>query len=120
MITTFILALLLQTFAMPPRNIVENPAVLSPVPKKQQKDVIKLWQRFLKGKEDAKVLKDADKLLKKNRDLVSVVVMEAYIDLYAGRTPDAEAKLREALSISPTNRIALSYLADFAFRRNDY
>jgi len=120
MIATFILTLLLQTFAMPPRNIVENPAVISPVPKKQQKDVDKLWQRFVKGKEDAKVLKDADKLLKKNRDLLSLIVMEAYIDLYANRTTEAEARLREVLAVSPTNRIALSYLADFAFTRNDY
>jgi tetratricopeptide (TPR) repeat protein len=120
MVGTFIIAFLLQSFPMPPRSVIENPAALSPVPKKVQKDFDKLWQRFLKATEDPKVLKDGDKLLKKNNGLAAVLILEAYVDLYNGDVSKAESKLWEALAASPSNRIALSYLADVAFNRSEF
>jgi tetratricopeptide (TPR) repeat protein len=113
-------ALLLQTFFMPPRLALENPAVISPLPQQYKKDYDKLWVKFLTAKEDPKILKDADKLLKKQKDLESVLMLEAYIDLYANRRPDAERKLEAVLAKAPQHRIALSYLAELSFARQDY
>jgi tetratricopeptide (TPR) repeat protein len=120
MTPTLILVLLLQSIPMLPRNLVESPAAASQVPKKLQKDYDKIWARFLKGTEDEKVVKDADKLLKKNRDFVALIIVEAYIDLYRRRPAEAEKKLDQALSYQPGNRIVLSYLAELAFARLDY
>lgn len=120
MVTALIVTLLLQAFAMVPRAALENPVVANPVPKKLQKDYDKLWQRFLTGREDDKVMKDTDKLLKKNSEAVPLLIIEAYLDLYAKRTQTAEAKFEQVLKSTPSSRIALSYLADFAFNRNDY
>src|SRR5215831_1006577 len=120
MITLFFITLLLQISAAPPRSSLQNPAIANPVPAKVRKDYDKLWQRFGKGKEDEKVLSDADKLLKKNPDVVSLIILEAYIDWYAKRNAAAESKFEQILKASPGNRIALSYLSDAAFNRQDY
>lgn len=120
MISALLITLLLQTVALIPRAGLANPAVAYPVPKKLQKDYDKLWQRFAKGKEDDKVMKDTDKLLKKNSDVVSLTILEAYLDLYAHRTSLSESKFEQILSASPENKIALSFLSDFAFNREEY
>jgi len=118
--SAFILALLLQSFPMLPRVMVENPAGALSVPKKLQKDYEKIWARFVKGTEDARLLKDSDKLLKKQPDFTHLMIVEAYIDLYNHRFADAERKLERVLGHQPKNRIALSYLAELAFARQDY
>ncbi len=122
MLNILIAALLFQPFSMPPRTALENPATVTPVPKKLAKDYDKLWNRFLKarGKDDEKILKDAGKLLQKNPGFSQVLMISAYIDLYSNRVPEAEAKLEKVLGPDPKNKIALSYLADFAFAREDY
>src|SRR5262245_45718100 len=120
MITHLAISLLLQVAPIPPRVVAENPALSSPLPKKVQNDYNKLWIRFRNGKEDAKVVKDLDKLLKKNPDQVSLIVLEAYLDLYNDRLPEGEKKLETVLNSAPANKIALSYLAEFAFARGDY
>src|ERR1051325_3451820 len=107
-----LVALLLQSFFMPPRLAVENPAAVTTVPQKLKKDFDKLWIRFRTGKEDSKVLKDSEKILKNQKDFDTVLRPQAYIDLYAGRYPDAERKLATVLDRDPLHRIALSYLAD--------
>jgi tetratricopeptide (TPR) repeat protein len=120
MITTLIVALWLQVSGIPLRSVAENPAVVTPPPKKIQKDYDKLWQRFKTGKDDTKLMKDLDKLLKKNPGQVPLIVLEAYVDIYNNRAAEGEAKLQAALRFAATNRIALSYLAEFAFSRADY
>ena len=116
-----LIALLLQQpFYMPPRIAVENPTVVTPAPKQLKKDYDKLWTRFLTGKEDARIIKDSEKLLKKQKDFEPVLTLTAYLDLYAGRRTDAERKLETVLTRNPTHRIALSYLAELSFTREDY
>jgi tetratricopeptide (TPR) repeat protein len=116
----FLIALLLQPLPLPPRRAMENPAAASEVPKNLKKDYDKLWTRFLAGKEDAKVVKDLEKLLRKQKDFSAAVTVEAYIDLYQHHDSSAVQKLEQVLSISLDNRIALYYLAELAFARGDY
>jgi tetratricopeptide (TPR) repeat protein len=120
MTNALIIALLLQAVPLPPRTAIENPASVSEVPKKLQKDYDKLWNRFVGGNEDSKVVKDADKILKKDRTFVPLITLEAYIDLYRQDIAAAETKFYQVLSYQPMNRIALSYLGDLAFARQDY
>ncbi len=120
MIAVFIAGLLLQAAAIPPRAVAENPALLSPLPKNVEKDYDKLWLRFRAGKDDAKLMKDADKLLKKNPTQVALIILESYLDIYNNRRSDGEAKLEKAYDIAPFNRIVLSYLSEFAFSRGEY
>jgi tetratricopeptide (TPR) repeat protein len=120
MTTSLIVALLLQSFPLVPRLAVENPAAVSEVPKKQQKDYNQLWTRFVTGKDDTRVIKDADKLLKKTPNFVQAIIIKAYVDLYNRRLQEAEKKFEQALSYQPGNRIALSYLGELAFVRQDY
>jgi len=123
-----IIAILLQTLpAMPARAALENPAAANPVPKQFQKDYDKLWKRFLAAptakdaaKEEAKVSSEFDKILKKNPDVVSAILVQTYIDLYAGRQAAAERRLETVLAKRPSDRFALYYLAEFAYARNDY
>src|SRR5690349_1815079 len=103
MVKPVIVALLLQFGAMPPRNVLENPAVRTPVAKKVQKDYDKIWTLFVTGSNDAKVKKESDKLLKKNRDLFQLVIVQAYVDLYGKRVPDAEKKFELVLQSQPKN-----------------
>src|SRR5262245_54850872 len=101
MLTTFIISLLFQTAALPPRSAAPNPVVSSPVQKKIQKDFEKLWQRFRVGKDDAKLVKDVDNLLKKNPNEVGVLILSSYLDIYNNRNAAGEAKLEKALGIAP-------------------
>jgi tetratricopeptide (TPR) repeat protein len=116
----FLIALLLQPFLLPPRTAMENPAAVSEVPKNLKKDYDKLWTRFLAGKEDAKVVKDLEKLLKKQKDFSAALTVEAYINLYQHHDQSAVQKFEQVLSANPDNRIALYYLAELAFARGDY
>lgn len=115
-----VIALLLQSLLLPPRTAMQNPAAVSAVPQKLRKDYDKLWTRFVTGKEDAKVSKDLDKLLKKQKDVPAAITIGAYIDLYKGNDSAAAPKLLQALSINPNDRIALYYLAELAFAGQDY
>jgi tetratricopeptide (TPR) repeat protein len=123
-----ILAILLQAApALPARAALENPAVANPVPKQVQKDYDKLWKRFLAApaakdaaKEDAKVFAEFDKILKKNPDLVSAMWVQTYLDLYAGRQAQAEQRMAAILAKHPADRLALYYLAEYAYARKDY
>ncbi len=118
--TSLLVALLFQSLLLPPRVAVENPAVVSPIPPKIQKDYDKLWTRFVTGKEDARLLKDLDNLFKKQKDLDAIVTIEAYLDLYKGNDASAAQRFEQALAINPNNRIALYYLAELAYGRQNY
>jgi tetratricopeptide (TPR) repeat protein len=123
-----ILALLMQLpFSLPSRSALENPAVASPIPKQLQKDYDKFWKRFLAAptakdpaKEETKLSADFDKFLKKNPDFVPVLMLQAYMDLYAGRQANAERRLETVLSKRPEDRVVLYYLAEFAYAKNEY
>jgi tetratricopeptide (TPR) repeat protein len=118
--TILIATLLLQSLVLPPRTALENPAVVSPVPQKLRKDYDKLWMRFVGAKEDAKVVKDLDKLLKKQKDLTPAITLGAYIDLYGGSDSSAVPKFLQVLSVNPNDKIALYYLGELAFAGRDY
>ena len=115
-----LIVILLQSLLLPARNAIENPAAVSEVPAKLKKDYDKLWVRFTEGKDDAKLVKDLDNLLKKQKDLAAALIIEAYIDLYQNNETSAGRKFEQVLAGNPGNRIALYYLAEFAFARNDY
>lgn len=115
-----LIALLLQSLLLPPRIGLENPAAATEVPAKLQKDYDKVWARFVAGKEDEKLVKDFDKLLKKQKDLDAVVLIQAYMDLYKGDDAQAAQKFEQILTRKPDHRIALYYLAELAFVRSDY
>ncbi len=103
------------------RSAVTNPATsVCGARETSKRHYDKIWDRFVKGREDANLLKDADKFLQKNRNVVPVIIVEAYIDLYNARARQAEVRLEQVFSLEPRNRIALSYLAEFAFARQDY
>ena len=112
--------LLLQSLPLPPRYAMENPAAVSAVPKKLKNDYDKLWARFTVGKDDARVLTDFDRLLKRQKSFDAAVLVQAYIHLYERNGPEAANKLEQALAINPNNRIAIYYLAELAFARADY
>ena len=112
--------LLFQSLLLPPRTAMENPAIVSPVPQKLRKDYDKLWIRFVSGREDAKVLKDLDKLLKKQTDLTAAMTIGAYIEMHRGSDSTAIPKLLQVLTVNPNDRIALYYLGEFAFAGRDY
>src|SRR5262245_9970994 len=120
MVKPVIVALLLQFVAMPPRNGLENPSIRTPVPKKVQKDYDKIWTLFVRGADDAKVIRDSEKLLKKNRDLFQLVIVQAYLEMYRKRIPDAEKKFEQVLQSQPKNLIALSQLGELALAREEY
>ena len=104
-----LIAVLMQVqIALPQRARLENPSVANPIPKQVQKDFDKLWKKFLTGREDAKVFRELDKLLKKSVDAVPVMMVQSYIDLYAGRQGDAERRLEVILARSPSDVAALS------------
>jgi tetratricopeptide (TPR) repeat protein len=116
-----LVALLLQSaVVLPARTSLENPGIVFPAPKKVQKDVDKLWTRFLTGKADDKVLADVDKVLKKDKDLVSVLMIRFYVHHYAGRMAEAERDLQGVLQLRPGDRFSLFYLAETAYARNDF
>jgi tetratricopeptide (TPR) repeat protein len=114
------LAFLVHSLTLPPRTALENPAAHVEVPKQLKKDYDKTWARFVSGKEDSNVLRDTSKLLKKQRNFAPAMVVEAYVDLYSERTEDAERRFKEILEQNPTDRIALFYLAEMNFSRDEF
>lgn len=116
-----VISLLLQSLLLlPPRPAMENPAAVSEVPAKIKKDYDKLWARFVSGKEDAKLVKDLDSLLKKQKNFDPALTIEGYIELYKGNDAGARQKFMRALSLNPNNRIAIYYLAELAYAHSEY
>jgi len=119
--TVILISLLLQIqIALPERANLANPASSYSLPPQTQKDYDKLWKRFLGGKDDRRVSDDLTKSLKKNPEVLPAVLVQAYLDLYGGRPDEAERRLEFVLSKNPTDPVALTYLADFAYTRGDY
>jgi tetratricopeptide (TPR) repeat protein len=112
--------LLQSLLLLPPRTATENPAAVSEVPAKIRKDYDKLWARFVSGKEDAKLVKDLDNLLKKQKTFDPPLTIEAYIELYKGNDAAARQKFVQALSLNSKNRIAIYYLAELAYAHSEY
>ncbi len=119
--TVLIALLLLQSsLLLPPRSAMENPASISKIPPNIRKDYDKQWMRFVAGKSDAQVMKDLDKLIKKQKSFDPAVIVQAYIELYKGRDAAAAQKFQQALAFNSANRIAIYYLAELAYARSDY
>jgi tetratricopeptide (TPR) repeat protein len=116
-----LLTLLFQSsFMLPPRTALENPAAVSSVPQKLKKDYDKLWARFVAGKEDQKLLKDLDKLLKKQKGFDPALMIEGYLALTKGDDAAAQEKFMQALAFNPGNRIAMYYLAELAYANAEF
>src|SRR5438270_2857407 len=119
---TFLIALLVlqSSLLLPPRAAIENPAVVSAVPPKLQKDYNRLWTRFLMGTGDAQLTKDLDNIIKKQKNFDPALTIEAYIELYKGNEAAATQKFQQALAMNSNNRIALYYLGEIAYTHQDY
>ena len=115
-----LLVLLFQAVALPPRAALVNPGDAVEIPKKLKKDYDKTWARFVTGKDDSNVLRDADKILKKQGNFVPALLVEAYVDLYLARNDEAERQFERVLAQDPKHRIALFYLAELSFSRDDF
>jgi tetratricopeptide (TPR) repeat protein len=116
-----LVALLLQSsLLLPPRTAMENPAVVSQVPPKIVKDYDLLWARFVAGKDDAKLEKDLDNVLKKQKTFDPAPTIQGYIRLYLRDDMAARRKFMQALAINPQNRIAVYYLAEIAYAHQEY
>ena len=117
----FITLFLLQSaLPLPPRAAMENPAAVSKIPPKLQKDYDKLWARFIAGKTDSQLVKDLDNLIKKQKMFDPAVTLQAYLELYKGNDAAAAQKFQQAFSLNPANRIAIYYLAELAYAHQDY
>jgi tetratricopeptide (TPR) repeat protein len=117
----FLIALLLQIVVpVPPRIAMENPAAVSPVPPKAKKDYDKLWSQFLTAKEDAKLVKELDKFLRKQKNSDAAIMIQAYLELHKRNNPGAAQKFEQVLAIKPDHRIAQYYLAELLFASGDY
>jgi len=116
----FLVLLLQSALLLPPRTALENPAAVTQIPKKLEKDYKKMWTRFLSGKEDAKLVKDVDKFLRKQNTFDPAWTIEGYLALYNGDDAAAREKFTQALAANAGNRIALYYLAELAFAHTDY
>src|SRR5262245_36386866 len=117
---TLMIAFLLQSPVLPPRIALEDPSQFTEISKPLQKDYAKVWSRFLTGKEDKNVIRDTDKLLKKERDFVPALIIQAYLDLYAGRKDAAQTRFDKVRSLESTHRIALYYGAELAFSGGNF
>lgn len=116
-----LISLLLQMqVSLPDRATVVNPVSTYSIPRQFQKDYDKIWNRFLSGKEDVKVSAGLDKLQKKSGELLPAVLLQSYLDLYAGRQSDAERRFRSVLEKSSTDPVALYYLGEIAYSRGDF
>ena len=115
-----ILLLLQSSLLLPPRGSAVNPAAISPVPAKLQKDYDKLWARFVSGQSDAQLTKDIANFTKKQKNFDPVLTIEAYIELYKGNDAAAARKFQQALAINSKNWIAAYYLAELAYTHQDY
>jgi tetratricopeptide (TPR) repeat protein len=117
----FLLILMFESsLVLPSRTAIENPDVASPVPQKLRKDYDKMWTRFTTAKDDAKLVKDLDKLLKKQKTFEPAWIIEAYLALYKGDDTLARTKFMQALMLNPNNRIAVYYLAELADAHGEY
>jgi tetratricopeptide (TPR) repeat protein len=114
------LLLLQSSLLLPPRSALQNPAQVSPVPQKIKKDYDKQWARFLSAKEDTKLIKDLDSLIKKQKDFLPAITIKAYLDLYKQGDAAAASRFQQILSVNPNHTIALYYLAELAFTSQDY
>jgi tetratricopeptide (TPR) repeat protein len=118
---TFILGLLLQSpFQLPPRTAMENPVSVSSAQPKSRKDYDKLWLRFVAAKDDAKLQKDLDKFLQKQKTFDPAWTLHGYVHLYRGEYAAARQKLLQAIVVNSNNRIAMYYLAELAFAHAEY
>ncbi len=99
---------------------MENPAAVSPIPQKLQQDYEKLWIRFVAGREDAKLVKDLDKFLEKQKTFDPGWIIQAYVALHKGDDIAAREKFTKALTANPNNRIAMYYLAELAYNHGEY
>jgi len=116
-----LIALLFQSsLLLPPRTAVENPSVVSPVPRKLLKDYDKLWNSFVAARNDARLTKDLDKLLKKQKTFDPGWMILGYLALYGGNDAAARDHFTQAFNANPGNRIALYYLAELAYARGDF
>lgn len=115
-----LILLLVQSLPLPPRAAMENPAVVSPIPPKLKKDYDKFWARFTAAADDAKLVKDLDNVLKKQKNFDALLMIKAYIDLFKANGAGAVQTFEQALAINPDNRIAQYYLAELAFANGDY
>ena len=73
--------LLQSSLLLPPRGSAVNPAAVSQVPAKLQKDYDKLWSRFVSGQGDAQLMKDIANFMKKQKNFDPVLTIDAYIEL---------------------------------------
>src|SRR5438034_1524039 len=119
---TFLMVVLLlqSSLLLPPRNLAVNPAAVSQVPAKLQKDYDKLWSRFISGQADAQLTKDIDNFLKKQKNFDPALTIAAYIELYKGNDAVAARKFQQALAANSNNWIAVYYLGELAYMREDY
>jgi tetratricopeptide (TPR) repeat protein len=114
------LLVLQSSLLLPPRTAIENPASISEIPAKLQKDYDKLWARFLSGRVDSQLTKDLDGLVKKQKDFDPALMIEGYLELYKGNDAAATEKFRQALAVNSKNFIALYYLGELAYTHHDY
>ena len=119
---TFLMVVLLlqSSLLLPPRSLAVNPAAVSQVPAKLQKDYDKLWSRFVSGQADAQLAKDIENFLKKQKNFDPALTIAAYIELYKGNDAVAARKFQQALAANSNNWIAVYYLGELAYMREDY
>jgi tetratricopeptide (TPR) repeat protein len=79
-----------------------------------------MWARFVGALEDAKLTKDIDKFLQKQKTFEPAWMIEGYIALYKGDDIAARQKFTQAVTLNPNNRIALYYLAELAYTHGEY
>jgi len=116
-----VFAFLLQSLLLlPPRTAMENPATLSQVPSKIAKDYDKLWLRFVSGREDAKLKRDLDSFVLKQKTFGPAVTLQAYLSLYSGDYATTVQRFNQAVTLDPKNSIAVYYLAEIAYVQQDY
>src|SRR5262245_27435479 len=109
-----------SSLVLPPRTAMENPATVSAVPQKLRKDYDKIWARFVAGKEDAKLSKDLDKFVQKQKSFDPAVIIQGYLSLYKGDDAAARQKFAQTLTINSKNRIAVYYLSELAYASGEF
>ena len=119
---TFLMVVLLlqSSLLLPPRSLAVNPAAVSQVPAKLQKDYDKLWSRFVSGQADAQLAKDIENFLKKQKNFDPALTIAAYVELYKGNDAVAARKFQQALAANSKNWIAVYYLGELAYAHQDY
>src|SRR5262245_49566585 len=115
-----IVLLLQSSLLLPPRSLAVNPAAVSQVPAKLQRDYDKLWSRFVAGQADVQLAKDIENFLKKQKNFDPALTIAAYIELYKGNDAVAAGKFQQALTANSKNLIAVYYLGELAYAHQDY